>query len=190
MNELELRIQPLVAAIERLLQLEAQVFVGIDGMAASGKTTIAQRLAEAYDANVIHIDDFFLPKHLRTPQREQEIGGNIHYERFREEVVLGLAAKGPFEYRVFRCSQMDYIEVKKVLPKQLNIIEGAYSLHPRLGISYDLRVFSEVSRKAQGQRLLKRNGEQGRRIFEQVWIPKEEQYFAYYGIKEQCDVII
>ncbi|MDE7100629.1 MAG: (d)CMP kinase, partial [Anaeroplasmataceae bacterium] len=67
---------------------EKETFViVIDGMSASGKSTLALKLANALDANLIHMDDFFLPKELRTLNRYQEAGGNIHYERFKEEVV-------------------------------------------------------------------------------------------------------
>lgn len=34
--------------------------IAIDGMAASGKSTLAARLAEELDGCVIHMDDFFL----------------------------------------------------------------------------------------------------------------------------------
>ena len=32
------------------------------------------------------MDDFFLPMELRTAERLEEPGGNVHYERFSAEV--------------------------------------------------------------------------------------------------------
>jgi uridine kinase len=52
-------ISTLRSAIDRLLQQD-RVIVAIDGKCTSGKTTLASRLAEIYDCNVFHMDDFFL----------------------------------------------------------------------------------------------------------------------------------
>ena len=59
--------------------------IAIDGMAASGKSNLAARLAEELDGCVIHMDDFFLPPELRTQERLSSPGGNVHYERFEAE---------------------------------------------------------------------------------------------------------
>ncbi|MCL1786352.1 MAG: hypothetical protein FWG38_00075 [Defluviitaleaceae bacterium] len=64
--------------------------IAIDGRAASGKSTLATALKDVIDGEVVHMDDFFLPKALRTEARMKEAGGNIHYERFLEEVVIRL----------------------------------------------------------------------------------------------------
>ena len=45
------------------------VVIAVDGMAASGKTTLAGLLAQRLDAAVVHMDDFFLPQGFRTPER-------------------------------------------------------------------------------------------------------------------------
>ena len=67
---------------------DSPFIIAIDGRAASGKSTLAQQLGELLDADVIHMDDFFLPPSLRTKERLSEPGGNVHYERFAEEVPL------------------------------------------------------------------------------------------------------
>ena len=76
------------AVIRRIGQAKDGVSViALDGRAAAGKSTLAAALAETLQAAVIHMDDFFLPPALRTPQRLDRPGGNIHYERFAEEVL-------------------------------------------------------------------------------------------------------
>ena len=52
--------------------------IALDGRAAAGKSTLAAALAETLQAAVSHMDDFFLPLALRTPQRLAQPGGNIH----------------------------------------------------------------------------------------------------------------
>ena len=55
--------------IDELLSRQGRVLVAIDGKCASGKTTLAARLAECYDCNVFHMDDFFLRPEQRTEER-------------------------------------------------------------------------------------------------------------------------
>ena len=43
--------------------------IAIDGPCASGKTTVAAKIAEEWDASVIAMDDFFLRPEQRTEER-------------------------------------------------------------------------------------------------------------------------
>ena len=61
--------------------------IAVDGRAAAGKTTFAEELAVTLGGAVVHMDDFFLPGELRTPERLAAPGGNVHAERFAEEVL-------------------------------------------------------------------------------------------------------
>ena len=97
-----------------------QVIVAIDGSCTSGKTTLATRLAEIYDCNVFHMDDFFLRPEQRTQERYAEVGGNVDYERFREEVLLPLKKGRAFAYRPFSCKTFTLDEPVQVAPKMLN----------------------------------------------------------------------
>ena len=63
--------------INMLLEEKNFVIVAIDGKCTSGKTTLASKLAELYDCNVFHMDDFFLRPEQRTPARFAEVGGNV-----------------------------------------------------------------------------------------------------------------
>ena len=56
-------------------------------MTGSGKTTLANELSEMHNnIPIFHADDFFLLPELRTEERLNEPGGNIHYERMKAEV--------------------------------------------------------------------------------------------------------
>ena len=80
-------INEIYEQISTKLKNVSRMVVGIDGMAAAGKTTLAAELADKFCGEVIHMDDFFLPFELRTAERLKEPGGNVHYERFIDEVV-------------------------------------------------------------------------------------------------------
>ena len=162
--------------IDTLLEEQNFVTVAIDGKCTSGKTTLASRLAAIYDCNVFHMDDFFLRPEQRTPERFAEAGGNVDYERFREEVLLPLNAGKAFSYRPFDCSSFTLSAPVAVTPKKLNIVEGTYSHHPYFGDPYDLKILLTVDEETQRQRILERPAFLHKRFFE-AWIPMENQYF-------------
>ena len=163
--------------IDELLAQKDMVIVAIDGKCTSGKTTLASKLAQIYDCNVFHMDDFFLRPEQRIPERLAEVGGNVDYERFQEEVLLPLKSGKAFSYRPFDCSTFTLAAPVSVTPKKLNIIEGTYSHHPYFGDPYDLKVLLTVDEETQQQRILERPAFLHKRFFEE-WIPMENRYFA------------
>lgn len=173
---------------------EEVIVLAIDGRCASGKTTMAQELAEITGAGVIHMDDFFLPMELRTGGRLAEPGGNVHYERFTEEILPKLRGCEAFTYRRFDCRDMklgDMCMVPKVQAQiPLRIVEGAYSCHPIFAEYADIKVFCDVENAEQLRRIRQRNGEEGLKRFQEVWIPMEEAYFGVFHIKEKADITL
>lgn len=186
------QIQNIISEItERLNIEEGRVkVIAIDGRCASGKTTLARELAERLGAGVIHMDDFFLPGEMRTEERLREPGGNVHYERFADEVLDALRGGASFSYGRFDCQRMEIAERMIVPAGRLRIVEGAYSCHPQLENYMDLRIFCDVSPELQCERIRVRNGEQALKNFREKWIPMEEAYFRAHGIMEQADIII
>ena len=175
--------------IEGLLCQKERVIVAIDGSCTAGKTTLAEKLAAIYDCNVLHMDDFFLRPEQRTPERFAEPGGNVDYERFREEVLLPLQRGTAFSYRPFDCKTFTFSEPVKVSPKKLTLIEGCYCNHPHFGDPYDLKIFLTVTPKLQRQRILQRPAFLHQRFFAQ-WIPMEQMYISHFGIREMCDMVL
>lgn len=163
--------------------------IAIDGRCASGKTTLADRLKEEFDCNIIHMDHFFLQPRQRTKQRLAEPGGNVDYERFVEEVVLPFRKGLPFSYRVFDCHKNEFVSDVPVKPDVITIVEGAYSCHPVLWDIYDFRVFMNIDPEEQICRIRGRNGEEALKEFRERWIPLEEKYFSTYHIQECCDFL-
>ena len=175
---------------EELRALPAEVrIIAIDGRCAAGKTTLAARLVKELGGDVIHMDDFFLPPALRTPERRSEPGGNVHYERFLTEVIPNLRSGRPFSYRRFDCSKMALGEEIPVKNNGYVFVEGAYSCHPMLGDYMDRRVFLDIDEKTQEERIRKRNGEDRLQDFLQLWIPLEEAYFQAFSVWEKADYI-
>lgn len=175
--------------INDLITSKDIVIIGIEGPCASGKTTFAGILAKKYDANLFHMDDFFLRPEQRNPARFSEPGGNIDHERFREEVLENIVKGTAFRFKPFSCSngRLDYdIDVPF---KKLNIVEGVYSMHPNLMPFYDIKIYMKIPRSEQLKRLRDRDESKFERFINE-WIPLEDKYFSYFGIEKSCDFAI
>lgn len=183
-------IQDIAARVEELqAQGKRPVVIGIDGMAASGKTTITALLEQVLDASVIHMDDFFLPQGFRTPERLRTPGGNVYYERFKQEVVPYLRCGELFGYRVYDAHKHVYTGTRVIEPKPVIIVEGSYCMHPELGDIYDLKLFSKVSPEEQMQRI-KATRARVADMYKAMWIPMENRYHQAFDIEAKCDLVI
>lgn len=165
------------------------LIVAIDGKSGSGKTTLAARLQDRFGGNVFHMDDFFLRPEQRTKKRLEEVGGNVDYERFKE-VLLRVRCGKCVHYQAFDCKQQELKEAVRMEPLRINIVEGAYSMHPYFEDIYDLRIGMDIDALSQKKRILQRNGEAMAERFEKEWIPKENAYLETFGIFEKCDLKI
>ncbi|MFI3200058.1 MAG: hypothetical protein R3Y54_00850 [Eubacteriales bacterium] len=174
----------------QVLQLNEKDVIAIDGPCGSGKSTLADAIAQNALVDIIHMDDFYLPLELRTEDRLQECGGNLHYERFYEEVVKGIQSNKEFSYQKFSCQAMDYVETVKVSNQNPIVIEGSYSLRSDFRELYTKKVYLEVDEGTQKARIIKRVGKERYEDFKNVWIPKEKEYLDQFEIKEKADIIL
>lgn len=176
---------------EKIIELIGNInvrplIIAIDGMSASGKTTLAAVLGQALGAPVIHTDDFFIPRKSRTGNEDI----NIDINRFLREVIEPLSRGHALCYGVFDCMTQKITRYEKVCPCEIYIIEGAYCLHPSMPQVATLKVFMQISADEQKARITTRNGAQGYIAFRDRWIPFENSYFEKYKIKERCDIVL
>lgn len=180
---------PLFYEIDRLLQKKTVTFA-IEGGSGSGKTTLSSLLEQIYDCNVFHMDDFFLRPHQRTKERFSEPGGNVDRERFLEEVLIPLSKNEVIDYIRFDCATFTLLPARKITSKNLNIIEGSYSMHPEFVEMYDFGVFLDISTELQAERIRKRNSYEFAKRFFEEWIPMEKKYHDAMKVKERCKLKI
>jgi len=184
------KLLPLISGLDELKRAKSGAIASIDGMCASGKTTLARRLGDVLNAPVYHMDDFFLPPAKRTRERLSEPGGNVDYERFRTDVLNPLLSKKPFSFRPFDCSQMDFASPVFCESADLSIVEGSYACHPTLVDGYDFKIFMSVDPSLQIERIRARNGDKMLKRFENEWIPMENRYFEAFDIRNKADYAI
>lgn len=175
--------------IKEIRKERGRCLVAIDGNSGSGKSTLAAQLAAASGATLFHMDDFFLPPQLRTEARLDTPGGNIDSERFVKEIIKGFEKGKTFSYRAFSCKNSSYIE-KTAPHSTVNIFEGVYSMHPDWQAELNLKVFLQIPPEVQQDRILHRSGPEQLKKFTELWIPLENRYFEFYGIRESCDYIV
>lgn len=181
-----LRLLPLLLSTHAAPAKGKAKVIAMDGRAAGGKSTLAKQFALVTGAGVIHMDDFFLPAELRTEERLTTPGGNVHYERFAQEILPRISSPESFTYDTFDCSVMAINGQRTVIASDLRIVEGAYCCHPALGEYMDLRVFSDVSPREQLRRIRARENEEMTRRFTEQWIPMEESYLKAFAIRDRA----
>ena len=197
-------IRDIISQLETSEKNNERVLLVIDGRCGAGKTTLASRISEKFTCNVFHMDDFYLPAAEQTDERMKEPGGNISFGRFLSEIIMPIENSADIAYRPFVCRIQDYGDTQIMPARNINIIEGTYSCHPKLRGAYErlcgaeddigamrfIRIFLDIDCKKQIERIRTRVGEQRLKMFEDKWIPREEEYFKLYSVREYCKNVI
>lgn len=166
---------PALLALAGLVRAGRPAVAAVDGRSGSGKTGFARLAADLFPCAVVHMDDYYLPPDRRAPDWERVPGGNMDLERFEREALAPARRGEAIPCRPYRC-RTGALEPLRLLPaRPLVLVEGSYSLHPRLREKYDLRIFLTCSREEQTARLTAREGDYFP-AFRDRWIPLEEHY--------------
>lgn len=184
------RFFELFLRIDSLLRTEQDpILIAIDGPCGSGKTTLAAMLSACYPSNLFHADDFYLRPEQRTPERFREAGGNMDRERLEEEVLRPLSLRRDVFYRRYSHPARAIVSETPVPYRRVNIIEGSYTLHPRLRPYYHLKAALKISPEHQMARLKRRESQKSLELFRDRWIPLEQAYIAGTGLYDAADLI-
>ena len=174
----------------KTIESERPHVIAIDGKCASGKTTLQSDLKKHLSFSLVSMDDFFLPPEFRTPRRMEETGGNIHYERFIEEVIKPLKeGKESFTYRKFSCASMSYMGTVEVRNNNLVVVEGSYALHPLFSRYWDISYLLTITPPEQIKRLSLRSPEK-LDDFISRWIPLENEYFLQRNVASRATYVL
>ena len=184
---------PCIQAVQRIAQAGAGVrrlLVTLDGPCASGKTTLAQKLSQVFQGEVIHTDDYVVPHALKTPERLAVPGGNCDAERLAGEVVIPFKSGDPVKYRRYDCRK-DVLQPEEQLPDtQVLILEGSYCNLPGIREYADVRLFLDTPWEIRKARLLERESAASLQRFYDRWIPLENAYFEAYRLPGEGDIVI
>ena len=195
MNRLtpEAALPILLAHAQDILAQRPRAVLAIDGMAASGKTTLSAALRAAIPKSaVVHMDDFTMPFEQRFPGYFDALLSNADTQRFDREVLSPFLAGQSAAYRPFVCHPQPGFGEMIHIPQdtRLLIVEGAYCLHPDLAPRCDIRVLFLIDPALQRQRILLRNGETQLERFQKMWIPMELRHINAHDLHSICDFVI
>src|SRR3989338_10990931 len=113
-----------------------QKLIGIDGLGASGKTTLAKKIAaKISNVTIVHTDDFYKSLDQRTVGLVPEIiSPDFDWDRMEREVF-------------------------KKNHEGIVIVVGVYALQKRFLPYYDFTIWVEAPREARIKRMIEREGE-------------------------------
>lgn len=180
---------PALLETAKLLKRKGSAVIAIDGRCGCGKSTLGELMREIFSCNVFHMDDFYLPKEMRTENWLELPGGNMDLVRFRREVLENVFAGRAVPYRPFDCSTGTLGEEVLTPPTKLTVMEGSYSHHPALEAGYDLKIFVTCEKPEQLRRLRERERDYFP-TFQRLWMPLEEQYIRLCALENSGALVV
>ena len=172
-------IDPVAAVVTALADRTGTRWVGIDGFGASGKTTLAARIAAALPgAVVIHNDDFARPE---LPGWDRD--------RFVRQVVEPLLAGRPGRYQRWDFDTDTGAEWHPVPVGVPVIVEGVSATDVRLPVPWDVTLWIEVPESVRRARIAERDGPGLAHRWRTDWIPMEEAYAADQRPWDRVDLV-
>lgn len=195
------------------LDSEHPLCVGIDGIDASGKTTLADELYQSLAGGPrqilrASIDNFHQPRAYRYQQGRFSPAGyyddSFNYAQLIEKLLNPLQDNGSrqcqmaaFDYRTDSLVDMPF---QSVANDAILIMDGIFLFRPELVNYWDLRIFLDISfatsRKRGIQRALQENAltpahrNELVESYEKRYIPGQKLYFAVANPQQHADIII
>jgi uridine kinase len=172
-------------AVDAVVQMAADrpaqtLFVGIDGRAGSGKTTLADAIAAAVPgAVVVHVDDFAGPL---VPEWD--------WGRLREQVLSPLLAGRPGRYQRWEWNRDEGAEWHDVPAGRLVVIEGVSSTRREVGAPWACQIWVDAPREIRLERAVERDGDAMLSHWTDVWLPSEEAYIERERPEERVDLLV
>jgi uridine kinase len=125
------------------------IAIAVAGASCSGKTTLAEALAESLDATLIRIDDYYRPLDHLTYEERCEVNfdhpDSIDHEFLTEHVrdlLQGRSIEAP-RYDFTRHARFPVRE--RIVPAAVLIVEGLFTLtYPELAAMCEVRIFVEA----------------------------------------------
>jgi uridine kinase/Ser/Thr protein kinase RdoA (MazF antagonist) len=180
----------------------ARFLVGLDGASGAGKSTVAALVARDLDAVVIESDDFFAAEITDAGWAALDGRGRaeaaIDWRRLRREALEPLltgkvASWHPFDFAGIRPDGTYPLAAEPVVrtPRDVVVLEGAYSCRPELADLIDLTVLVVAPVDERRRRIADREtNQEWTDAWHARWDPAEEYYFTEVRPASSFDFVV
>ncbi|HEY4867594.1 MAG TPA: hypothetical protein VIK45_18985 [Candidatus Dormibacteraeota bacterium] len=154
-----MRVEKLTALLARLHALPRRrltLVVGVDGLAASGKTTFTTALAAADPGlDVVSVESFLEPDGRELPRRSAAdlIAAGLDWRRLRSQVLLPLGRDQAARYEVHPPPEGGSPRLRELPVGGIVLVEGQYACMAQLADLYDFRIWVECATDVRELRL-------------------------------------
>jgi uridine kinase len=142
------------------------------------------------DAEIVHVDDFYLPSRLRSKNAAESIAADFDLQRLRQQVLEPLSRDEPGYFQQYDWIRDELAGFKSVPAGGVVIIEGIYALLPPLTDCYDYRIWVECPYEMRLARGLARDGESARDLWVNRWMPAEDRYVRTFQPQKKADLVV
>jgi uridine kinase len=178
------------------------LLIAIDGGSGSGKSSIATILAETVSATLIATDDFFAA-HIGDQgwlnrSRIERAADALDWQRLRSEVLEPLLRRTPAKWHSFDFaagimpdgSYATKADCITYTPRDIIVLEGAYSTRPELADLADLKILVAVPVEIRHRRLIQREERKFLAKWHATWDEAERFYFEHVRDASTFDMVV
>jgi len=155
-------------------------WVGVDGLGAAGKTTLARRIAAVLpEAVLLSVDDF---GRTDLPGWDRDL--------FVAQVLDPLLAGRPGRYQswdLLTDRPVDWVEVR---PGRPVVVEGVSCTDVRVPVPWDVTLWVEAPESLRWARILARDSLALVNRWRVDWLPSEQAYVAAQHPQRRVDAIV
>jgi uridine kinase len=185
-----LDVVELAAQVKRCAIGHPRTFIAIDGLGASGKSTLARRLVAAMGyAFLVHVDDFYLPSPRRL-ERLGKVGALFDLPRLAEQVVRPGSVGAALRYQRYDWEQDALTQSVEIPQGAPLVLEGVFCLAAELRAAYTYKIWCRADSMVRLARGLERDGEAARSTWIKVWMPAEDEYATTQHPERFADLVL
>jgi len=176
-------LAPILAAISKISLLKSTpILLAIDGLAGSGKTSLANQIANNLNsATTIHMDDLY-------NGWEDALTATLT-SHLEEWILDPLTQHQSVKYQKFDWTNSEYGPPVEIRDIELLILEGVGAAQTRVRQQADLTIWIEVGPQIGLARVINRDGAQ---ILPYMlkWQERESAHFIKDQTKENCQIFV